>query len=135
MRYLADANVLSEPTRSSPDPRVVAWLREHEDRLVVDPFVVGELHAGVLALPAGRRRRGLEDWFRRVVRSIECLPFDAASALTWSRLVTDLRRRGTPVPLLDSLIAATALTHGLTVATRNARDFRPTGVPVVDPFA
>lgn len=135
MRYLVDSNVLSEPTRPSPDPRVVEWLREHEGALVVDAIVLAELYAGILALPAGRRRRRLEEWFRRVVQSIECLPWDGAVGLRWARLVTDLRRRGTPVPLLDSLIAATALAHDLTVVTRNARDFERSGVPVIDRFA
>jgi predicted nucleic acid-binding protein len=135
MRYLADANVLSEPTRATPDSDVVAWLREHEAALVVDSVVLAELYAGVLSLPSGRRRRRLEEWFHGVVRAIECLPWDATVGLRWAKLVTDLRRKGTPVPLLDSMIAATALAHGLTVVTRDVRDFAPTGVEVVDPFA
>lgn len=135
MRYLVDANVLSEPTRPAAEPRVVAWLRDHEGELVIDAVVLGELCAGVLALPAGRRRRRLEQWLESVAQTVECLAWDAAVAKRWGRLVADLRRRGTPLPLIDSLIAASALTHGLTVATRNARDFAPAGVRTVDPFA
>jgi predicted nucleic acid-binding protein len=55
--------------------------------------------------------------------------------LRWVLLLVDLRRKGAPMPLLDSMIAATALAHGFTVATRNVRDFRKAGVKVVDPFA
>jgi predicted nucleic acid-binding protein len=63
VRYLADATVLSEPTRNEPDPRVVAWLRSHERDLVVDPFIMGEVRFGVLLLPPGRERAKLEAWF------------------------------------------------------------------------
>ena len=62
MTYLVDANVLSEPTRPSPDAKVVDWLSAHERTLVVDAVVLGELYLGVLSLPAGRRRTGLEQW-------------------------------------------------------------------------
>jgi len=134
MTWLVDADVLSEPTKPAPSPRVVEWLRAHESDLVIDAVVLGELYAGVLALPAGARRRRLERWFDGVVRSVECTPWDDAVGLRWAKLVVDLRRRGTPIPLLDSLIAASALARGLTVATRNVRDFQRAGVPVVNPF-
>lgn len=135
MRYLVDVNVLSEPTRPAPNPRVVEWLATHEADLVVDPVILGELSAGVLALPAGRKRQRLEQWFSDVVGVIECVPWDTAVGLRWARLVVALRRKGTPIPILDSMIAATALEHGFTVATRNSRDFVAAGVDVVDPFA
>lgn len=134
MRYLVDANVLSEPTRPAPDARVVDWLSDHESDLVVDSIILGELGIGVQALPSGRKRTRLEQWFEALAETIECLPWDAAVSRRWARLVVDLKRKGDPVPLLDGMIAATALTHGLAVATRNALDFRKTGVKVVDPF-
>jgi predicted nucleic acid-binding protein len=134
MKYLVDANVLSEPTKSAPQASVIDWLREHESDLVVDSIILGELGVGVLALPSGRRRTRLEQWFESLAEGIVCLPWDVAVARRWARLVVDLRRKGQPVPLLDGMIAATALTHGLTVATRNVLDFRKTGVRLVDPF-
>jgi predicted nucleic acid-binding protein len=135
MRYLVDANVLSEPTRVDPETRVIAWLRSHESELVVDAIVLGELRMGILALPTGRKRASLDRWFEELAASIECLPWDALVARRWASLVTDQRRKGEAVPLLDSMIAATALTHGLTIATRNLADFRKTGAMVIDPFA
>lgn len=135
MIYLVDANVLSEPTKSTPDPRVIDWLRAHEGNVVVDAIVLGELYAGVLRLPAGRRRTELDRWFESVVAVLDCLPWDGAVSRRWARLVVRLQRRGRSLPLLDSMIAATALEHGLTVATRNVRDFKEAGVSVVDPFA
>ena len=134
MRYLVDANVLSEPTKPVPDPNVIAWLRENERELVVDPIVLGEIRFGIDLLPSGKKRRALDHWFEHGVRRIACLPWDAATALRWAKLLADLRRSGQGIPIKDSLVAATALTHGLAVATRNTRDFKRAEVEVIDPF-
>jgi len=135
MTYLVDANVLSEATRPAPSSKVLVWLRAHESDLVVGSIVLGELYLGVLALSAGRRRSRLEQWFDALSKTILCLPWDAAVSRAWAKLVISLKRKGQPVPLLDGMIAATALAHNLTVATRNLKDFKKTGVEVVDPFA
>jgi toxin FitB len=135
MTYLVDANVLSEPTKPMPNKKVVEWLRANERDLVVDPVILGELCLGVLSLSAGRKRARLEQWFETVVRTIACFPWDAAVSRRWARLVVELKRNGRALPLLDGMVAATALEHGLTLATRNVSDFEQSGVKVVDPFA
>ena len=135
MSFLVDANVLCEPTRPSPVAKVLAWLEAHESEIVVDAVVLGEIAAGVLGLPAGRKRERLEAWFEVLAGVVECLPWDAEVARRWARLVADARKKGRTIPLLDSMIAATALHHGLVVATRNGDDFRKAGVEVFDPFA
>ena len=135
MRYLVDANVLSEPTKLAPASRVVEWLTAHEREVVVDSIVLGELYLGILALPSGRKRTQLEQWFEALARTVECLPWDAAVSRRWAKLVVTLRRKGRTMPLLDGMTAATALEHRLTVATRNVRDFEKADVRVVDPFA
>lgn len=135
MTFLVDANVLSEATRPLPAPSVVRWLRRNEAELVVDPIVVGEVRFGILLLPRGRRRARLERWFHSGVERLRCLPWDAETGLRWAGLLADLRASGLAMPIKDSMIAATALLHGLVVATRNRTDFEKAGVPVVDPFA
>jgi predicted nucleic acid-binding protein len=135
VKYLVDANVLSEPTKPAPDAHVVAWLRRHERDLAVNPIILGELEYGILLLPAGKRRTRLEHWFTVGVPRLRVLDFDTASAAAWARLLARLKKKGRAMPIKDSLIAATALTHGLTVATRNVADFRAAGVSIENPFA
>ena len=134
MRYLVDANVLSEPTKPKPEGRVIEWLRAHERVIAVDPVILGEIRFGILLLPRGKRRMALERWFDEGVRRIECLPWEAATGLRWAELVADLRRSGRSMPVKDSFIAASALVHELSVVTRNRRDFEAAGIDVVDPF-
>lgn len=134
MRYLVDANVLSEPTKSSPSARVVEWLRRNERDMVVDPVILGEVRFGILLLPKGKRRAKLEQWFDGGVQRLHCLPWDGETGLRWAELLARLRASGRAMPIKDSLIAATALVHGLIVATRNRTDFEKAGVKIVDPF-
>ena len=134
MKFLVDANVLSEPTKPALQARVVEWLRDNEKDLAINPIVLGELEYGILLLPAGKRRKRLEDWFASGVRRLHVLDFDAATATAWARLLSGLKKKGLAMSVKDSLIAATALTHSLTIATRNSSDFRLAGVPLVNPF-
>jgi predicted nucleic acid-binding protein len=133
--FLVDANVLSEATRSEPDSGVLEWLTRHEREIAVDPVILGEIRFGILLLPTGKRRSRLERWFQNGVERIHCLAWDAATGLRWAGLLAELRARGRSMPIKDSLIAATALVHGLAVVTRNRRDFEKAGVEIVDPFA
>jgi hypothetical protein len=135
LSYLVDASVLSEVTRPSPNPSVLRWLKQNEREIAVDPVILGEIRFGILLLPAGKRRQRLDRWFREGVARVVCVPWDAATGMRWAQLLTDLRASGQSMPIKDSLIAATALLHGLTVATRNVRDFAKARVNVTDPFA
>lgn len=134
MKYLVDANVLSEPTRPDPRPAVVAWLRRHERTIAVDPVILGEVRFGILLLPRGKRRTRLERWFDAGVRRLHCLPWEAETGLRWAELLAGLRASGRAMPIKDSLIAATALAHGLPVVTRNVADFEKAGCHVINPF-
>jgi predicted nucleic acid-binding protein len=135
VRYLVDANVLSEPTRPAPDSKVIDWLKHNEREIAVDPIILGELRFGILLLPRGRKRAGLEQWFDAGVQRLHCLPWEAETGLKWAQLLASLRAAGRAMPIKDSLIAATALVHKLTVVTRNRADFEKAGVSIINPFA
>ena len=134
MTYLVDANVLSEATKPVPEAKVLDWLRRNEREIAVDPIILGEIQFGILLLPKGKKRQRLERWFADGIGKIHCLSWEAATGLRWAKLLATLRSGGQAMPIKDSMIAATALVHGLTVATRNARDFSKAGAPVVNPF-
>jgi hypothetical protein len=133
--YLVDANVLSEATKPSPEPKVLEWLRANEAELAVDPIILGEIRFGIDRMPPGQRRKRLELWFAEGIENLVCLPIDAATGIRWAKLLAQLRATGRAMPFKDSLIAAAALAYGLSVATRNTRDFQQAGLKVIDPFA
>jgi toxin FitB len=133
VRYLVDANVLSEPTKSERDEVVVDWLRYNEREIAVDPIILGEVRFGILRLPRGKKRTILDEWFN-AVRHIECLPWKAETGLRWAQLLATLRASGKAMPITDSLIAATALVHELIVVTRNTTDFKKADVQIFNPF-
>lgn len=134
MRFLADSNVLSEPTKPHPNSAVLEWLRRNERSLAVSPIILGELEYGILLLPHGAKRRKLEQWFASGRERLSVLDFDKAAATAWATLLARLKGSGHSMPIKDSLIAATALAHDLTVATRNISDFQHAGVRLVNPF-
>ena len=134
MKFLVDANVLSEATNPNPNPKVVGWLAAHETQLAINPIVLGELRFGILLLPKGKRRRELLAWLDSGIRYLQMLDFDATTSENWAQLLADLRKQGRAMPVKDSLIAATARQFQLPIATRNAKDFAFAGVKVVNPF-
>lgn len=134
MQFLVDANVLSEPTKETPSEAVLEWLRRNETELAVNPIVLGELEYGILLLSVGRKRARLTRWFTQGATKLHVLEIDRDTASVWATLLASLKRKGRAMPLKDSLIAATALQYQLTVATRNASDYRFAGVRLVNPF-
>jgi len=133
--YLLDTNFVSEARRPRPNPGVVAFLRANNpDRSFVSAMTIGELRKGVAAqrvrdaINADR----LADWVNRFEAEYaeRIIPVDRAVARIWGELSA-----GRPLPVVDTLIAATALAHDLTVVTRNVRDVAATGANVLNPWS
>lgn len=138
MRYLLDTNVLTEPAKPRPDPRVVAWLQAQSPLdLGLSVLTFGEIQEGVSLLPAGARRDALAAWLRiDLPRQFtgRMLPVDEPVALEWGRLAAEGRETGRGLPVVDGLLLATCAAHGLTLVTRNERDCRDRGVPILNPW-
>ena len=134
MKFIADANLLSEPTKREPSRQVLEWLRLHEEHLAVTPIILGELEYGILLLTSSKRKKQLQVWFEKIRSTVCCLDFDSKVSSSWAHLLADLKANGYAMPIKDSLIAASAQEHHLTVATRNLRDFQMCGVAVLNPF-
>ena len=131
--YLLDTNVVSELRRPRPHKGVSEWIGGvPADRLFLSAVTVGEIQAGI-EITRGRdaaKAEELASWLDRVVAGYGVLPMDAAAFREWARL-----KHGKPDAMIeDAMIAATAKVRGLTVATRNVRDFRVFGVDIFDPF-
>lgn len=134
MSFLVDTNVLSELRRPTPDQHVAGWLATaSSDNLFSSVLVFGELRKGV----EQKRRRdrvagdSLDSWVRRaeVEFGDRILPVTREIADRWGRLgVPD------PLPVIDGLLAATALVHGMTLVTRNVAHLERTGVQLLNPF-
>lgn len=139
MKLLLDTNVLSEVTKPRPENRVLAWLDEiDEDRSFISVVSLAEIRRGVALMDSGRRRDALADWLandlpQRFEQRV--LAVDEDVAFAWGDLMGDAKRRGRGMSSMDGLIAATAMSHGLTLATRNIKDFTGCGVELIDPWA
>lgn len=135
MTYLVDTNVISETRKRKPSQSVTEWIAATpSDRLHVSVLTLGEIEQGIARIRGrGDRRQAtaLERWLGDVVAGFadRILPVTLAVATAWGR-----QRYARPLPVIDALIAATAQVHGMTVVTRNVRDFELTGVQALNPF-
>jgi len=136
--FLLDTNVISELVRPKPDKNVLRWVEETDESILfLSVLTLGEISNGVQRLRAGRRRGRLESWLQVDLPTRfqdRILPIDAAVADRWGRISALARAKGKPVPVIDGLLAATALHHNLTLVTRNGSDVSGTGVPTLNPW-
>lgn len=135
MSWLLDTDVLSESSNPKPDERVMAWLDTHESEAYLSTISIGEIVKGIELMQSGRRRKEIEAWFSRVEHwaGSRLLAPTNPVMREWGRLCAVNERKGRRLPVLDSLIAATAIAHGLTLVTRNTADY-PREVPLFNPW-
>jgi predicted nucleic acid-binding protein len=137
VNYLADTNVLCEPRQKRPDSKVVNWLKANQASLYTSVLVTGEIRCGIELLPANSvRRAGLLRWYEELLKIMagRVLSINARVAEEWGRLQAEARARNVVLPVVDSLLAATARRYQLVLATDNVKDFRGVGLKVVNPF-
>lgn len=137
-RYLLDTNILSNLVRPIPPPALTAWMADQADTaLFISALTVAEIRRGILELPAGRRRDGLDAWFAgaegpQALFAGRVLLFDGPAGLAWAALMAEGRRQGRPRSALDMIVAAIAEVHACIVVTDNERDFA--GLPFFNPM-
>ena len=135
MRYLLDTCVFAEYSNPKPAIQVIEWLEARSDEsLYLSVLTIGEMEKGIVRLPPSRRRTGLEALLDQIMLRFDShiLDLDRTTLQQWGRMTGDLEKKGRVLPVIDSLIAATALEHDLTIVTRNEDDFTPTGVKVLN---
>ena len=133
--YLLDTNVISELSRERPHPSVIDFLGERDD-LWLSVIVIEELEMGVQLLPEGRRRARLRDWLSRLLTDFDrrILPIERREAEWAATFQARAHRCGGMLQLADALIAGTAKTNNLAIATRNIKDFASLDIDIVSPW-
>ena len=135
---ILDTNVLSELFRPDPSELVLKWIARHDPKnLYLTAITIAEIYAGMENLPAGKKRSALATWLDDyVLPNFEgrILSFDLKAAPIWGRLTANNKKQGRPRPAIDTMIASIALAHGLTLATRNTKDFGGLALKLINPF-
>lgn len=138
MKFLLDTCLISELVRKEPNAAVVSWLdAQDEQSLFLSALTFGELQKGISKLSTGHKRDALQTWAEHdlVERfSGRIIDVDLDTALVWGRLQGAAEQRGEKLPVMDSLVAATAIAHGLIVVTRNIKDIARCQVRVFNPW-
>ena len=135
MSYLIDTNVLCETIKSSPNKSVVNWFQSiPSDSLYISVLTIGEIRKGVEKLPPSKKKEKILSWLDHTLFEWfedKILPIDFEVADKWGYILGNSKEKR---PVIDSLIAATALTHNLKVVTRNTDDYKIPGVEVINPW-
>jgi predicted nucleic acid-binding protein len=136
--FLLDTNVLSELIKPKPDAKVVQWIDGADEAILfLSVLTLGEVRNGIARLRSGSRRGRLEAWLQVDLRGRfqdRILPIDEAVADRWGAISAAAAAQGKPVPVIDGLIAATALHYDLILVTRNGSDVAGTGVAILNPW-
>ena len=138
MKYLLDTCFLSELVKSTPEQAVLSWMGERtETELFVSAMTIAELGRGIERLAASRRQIELSTWLQQLIVGFESriLDFTVETASVWAHMCANLEAKGKPMAAFDSIIAATALEHGLALVTRNLRDFMHAPLVLINPWS
>jgi hypothetical protein len=138
LKFLFDTCVISELVRKHPHQKIIDWVDSlEEESIFLSVLTIGEIEKGIAKLVESQKKKRLKAWVEKDLIErfgSRILPFDLETALFWGKQQGELERHGVKLPLMDSLIAATAMIHRMTVATRNIQDMRRLGVDIFDPW-
>ena len=138
MKFLLDTCVISDLVKLKPSHAVVAFINScPEERLFLSSLTIGELQKGISKLPPSDKKESLQHWLNIDLQNRfagRIIPLDIDVAQTWGHIQGIAEKDGKPMPVMDALIAATALTHDLTVVTRNTRDMEPSCAKLLNPW-
>ena len=138
MNYLLDKCVISEIIRQKPSRTVAKWIKKEDERnFFISVLTIGELHKGIEKLPESKRKEELHNWVENDLKERfwnRIIDIDIQVAMMWGKIQGMTERVGRPMPAIDSLIAATGITHHLTVVTRNTSDMKESGVALLNPW-
>jgi hypothetical protein len=138
VKYLLDTCVISELTRKQPEKSVIDWMSvQDEESCYLSSLTIGELKKGIDRLPPSHKKTTLQAWLDQDMRNRfaeRILSVDIEVAEQWGLICAHSERQGLSLPVVDGLIAATALVHGLIVVTRNTNDMAPSGVSLLNPW-
>jgi len=138
VKFLLDTCLISELVRKAPNAAVLKWLDARDEQsLFLSVLTLGELQKGISRLSTGPRKDDLQAWIEHDL--IErfagrILDLDLKMALIWGKLLGEAELKGGKLPVMDSLIAATAIAHGLVVVTRNVKDIERCRAKVFNPW-
>lgn len=139
MNCLIDTCVVSELTKKKPDQQAVRWISSiDESKLFISVLTIGELHKGIEKLPSGKKREQLLQWVNEDLQerfSGRIVAFDLQCATTWGKMQAKAEAAGRALPVIDGMIAATALAHHFAVATRNISDMEASGAVLINPWS
>ncbi len=132
--FLLDTNVICEMSKKRPSEPVMRWIRR-QDEIALAAGIVQEIAFGIGTSPAAKQAL-LREWFQEVLSSpnVNILAFDAQAAALAGNILASRQNKAAPISILDAQIAAVALRFGLTLATRNTKNFAGLNVSLVNPF-
>ncbi len=138
MSYLIDTCCISELTKDQPDPNVNKWFSSHDEiEMYLSVITFGELIKGIEKLTTSGKKATLVNWVNNDLKHRfrnRVIQIDMAIVKKWGEAQADCERKGTPLPAIDGLIAATALVYDLSVVTRNVKDMKSSGVDIINPW-
>jgi len=138
LKYILDTNIISELININPNSKVIAFMDSLDEKdIYLTAITIGEISFGIEKLPNSKKKDKLFNWLHdNLLPRFEnkIINIDTETMLHWGTLTNNLRKKGTPLPMMDSFIGASCLANECTLITRNEKDFINTNIKIINPF-